>query len=149
MQIDGFAKIPDIPGESTREGHEDEIEFHSLTFGMEAPTDRDGLRGRGRPTFDLVVVSKYYDRSSPPLKGALATNRRLSELVLSVRRTVEGDTRDYLVITLTDVAVVKYDLAPAQDRDDVLAEKVGFAYRSINFSYEGQHEVELEVRSTR
>ena len=66
-----------------------------------------------------------------------------------MRRTVEGDTRDYLLITLTDVAVVKYDLAPAQDRDDVLAEKVGFAYRSINFSYEGQHGVELEVRSTR
>lgn len=48
MQIDGFAKIPDIPGESTREGHEDEIEFHSLTFGMEAPQDRDGLRKIGR-----------------------------------------------------------------------------------------------------
>jgi len=105
--------------------------------------------GRGRVDFDMVVVSKYYDRSSPPLKGALAANRRLREVVLSVRRTVEGETRDYLVVTLADVAVVKHDLALAQDRDDVLEERVGFAYRSINFTYDGQYEVELEVRGAR
>ncbi|MFK5634989.1 MULTISPECIES: Hcp family type VI secretion system effector [unclassified Ornithinimicrobium] len=149
MSIDGFVKIPDIPGESTRKGHEDEIEIHSMSFGMGAPYDRGGSTGRGRVDFDMVVVSKYYDRSSPPLKGALATNQRLREVVLSVRRTVEGETRDYLVVTLDDVTVVKYDLAPAQDRDDVLEERVGFAYRSVTFAYDGQYEVELEVRGAR
>jgi type VI secretion system secreted protein Hcp len=31
----------------------------------------------------------------------------------------------------------------------VLEEHVGLAYRSINFTYDGQHEVELEVRDVR
>jgi type VI secretion system secreted protein Hcp len=149
MSIDGFVKIPGIPGESVRDGHEDDIEIHSILFGLEAPYDRGGSRRRGRVDFDMVVVSKYYDRSSPPLKGALAANRRLGEVVVSVRRTVEGETSDYLVVTLTDASVVKYDLAPAPDLDDVLEERVGFAYRSINFTYRGQYEVELEVLGDR
>jgi type VI protein secretion system component Hcp len=77
MKIDGFVKIRDIPGESTRDDHEDEIEFHSITFGMEAAYDRGGSVGRGRVDFDMVVVSKYYDRSSPPLKGACAVRQSM------------------------------------------------------------------------
>ncbi|SOC56273.1 Hcp family type VI secretion system effector [Ornithinimicrobium cerasi] len=149
MTIDGFLKIPDIPGESRREGHEDEIEIHGVTFGLEAHYEAGGSARRGRVSFDMVSVSKYYDRSSPPLKEALVANRRLREVVLSVRRTVEGETSDYLVVTLTDVVVVRYDLAPAPDRADTLAELVGLAYRSISFVYDGQHEVELEVRDIR
>lgn len=145
MKIDGFVKIPDIPGDSQREGHEDEIEIHSVTFGMETPYERGGSVRRGRVSFDMVVVSKYYDRSSPSLKGALAAGRHLSEVVLSVRRTIEGESSDYLVVTLVDASIVRYDLAPAQDRDDVLVEQVGLAYRSVRFVYDGQHEVELEA----
>jgi type VI secretion system secreted protein Hcp len=149
MKIDGFVKIPDIPGDSQREGHEDEIEIHGVTFGMEAPSERGGSVRRGRVSFDMVVVSKDYDRSSPSLKGALATSRHLSEVVLSLRRTIEGESSDYLVVTLADASVVKYDFAPAQDRDDVLVEHVGLAYRSVQFVYDGQHEVELEVSGAR
>jgi len=149
MKIDGFVKIPDIPGESMRDGHEDEIEIHSITFGMEAPYDKSGSLRRGRISFDMVVVAKDYDRSSPALKGALAANRHLPEVVLSVRRTIEGESSDYLLVTLTDASIAKYDLAPGPDRDDVLVEHVGLAYRSIRFDYHGQHEVELEVRDAR
>lgn len=149
MTIDGFLKIPDIPGDSRRDGHEDEIEIHGVTFSMGTPYDRGGSVGRGRVSFDPVVVSKYYDRSSPALKGALAANRHLPEVVLSVRRTVEGETNDYLVMTLADVSIVTYALAPGQDRDSVLMEQVGFAYRSISFTYDDQYEVGLEVRDAR
>jgi type VI secretion system secreted protein Hcp len=148
MSIDGFLDVPGIPGESTREGHEDEIEVHGVTFGMETPVDRGGV-ARGRVSFDPVVVSKSYDRSSPALKGALATQRHLDEVVLSVQRTVEGEQADYLVITLADVSVVKYDLSPDTERDGVLVEQVALAYRSIAFIYAGQYEVELEVRGAR
>lgn len=149
MKIDGFVKIPDIPGESRREGHEDEIEVHGLTFGMEVPYDRDSPIRRGRVSFDMVVISKDYDRSSPALKGALVAHRHLPEVVLSVRRTTEGESSDYLVVTLADASVVKYDLAPGPDRDNVLVEHIGLAYRGLRFTYDGQHEVELEVRGPR
>ncbi|MFK5688748.1 Hcp family type VI secretion system effector [Ornithinimicrobium sp. LYQ92] len=148
MSIDGFLTVPGIPGESTRAGHEDEIEVHGVTFGMEAPVARGGV-ARGRVSFDPVVVSKSYDRSSPALKGALATHRHLDEVVLSVQRTVEGEQADYLVVTLEDVSVVKYDLYLDTERDGVLVEQVAFTYRSVAFTYAGQYEVELEVRGAR
>ncbi len=149
MTIDGYLKILNIPGDSVRVGHEDEIEVHGVTFSMEAPQGASGLARRGRVSFDTVVISKDYDRSSPALKGALAANQPLRDVVLSVRRTVEGESHDYLVVTLDDVSIVRYDLAPAQDRDGVLTEHLGLAYRSITFTYEDQYEVELEVRSDR
>lgn len=145
MHVDGYARIPDIPGESRRQGHEDEIEIHGLTFGMGAPEGRGGGTRRGRVDLDPVVLSKHYDRASPSLKRALADNRRLAEVVVSLVRAVEGQTSDYLVLTLEDAAVVRYDLAPAPDQDNALEERVAFSYRTITFRYDGQYEVELDV----
>ncbi|TKB27768.1 MAG: type VI secretion system tube protein Hcp, partial [Mesorhizobium sp.] len=33
-KIDGFLKVPDIKGPSTRDGHEDEIEIHGVDYKM-------------------------------------------------------------------------------------------------------------------
>lgn len=69
--------------------------------------------------------------------------------MLAVQRTVEGEQADYLVVTLADVSVVKYDLSPGTEGGGVLVEQVALAYRSITFTYAGQYEVELEVRGAR
>ncbi|GAB2603329.1 Hcp family type VI secretion system effector [Pseudactinotalea suaedae] len=153
MAIDGFLQIDDIPGESRREGHEDEIEIHGIEFGLAAA----GVAGRrampgtatGRVELEPVRVAKHYDRSSPLLKQVLARSQRLEEAVISVRRTVEGETSDYLVVTLTEASVIGYDLHPAPE-DDVLEELVYLDYASISFRYEPDSlEVTLEKRVNR
>ncbi len=143
MAIHGYLKIPDIPGESVRDGHRDEIEVHGLEFGMNVPHGRpDGPR-RGRVEIGTIVITKFYDRASPYLKRALVDNRSLREGVLAVVRTVDGQTEDYLVVTLAEVGVTTYALHPAPDREDLLEERVGLAGRRITFKYQGAHEVEL------
>lgn len=145
MKIDGFLKVPDITGPSLRDGHEEEIECHGVIFDMAAPHDPNSLSRRGRVSLGMFQVVKHYDKSSPYLKKALFDNKLMDEVTYSARRTIEGETSDYLVVTLTDASVVKYDMKPAQDDPDLIEENVGFAYKSIKFNYDDKDEVEMDV----
>jgi type VI secretion system secreted protein Hcp len=44
IRLDGFLKVPDIPGPSTRDGHGGEIEVYKVFYKMVAPHDRTRLR---------------------------------------------------------------------------------------------------------
>ena len=145
MKIDGFLKIPDIPGPSKRDGHEDEIEVYGLEFKMIAPHDPNSLSRRGRVSLGMIKFTKNYDKSSPYLEQALFQNKLMGEVKFSARRTIEGETKDYLVITLKDASVTEYRLAPSPTDPDLIEDEVSFAYKSINFNYDGQHEVEMDV----
>jgi type VI secretion system secreted protein Hcp len=146
MRIDGFLKVPDIPGPSKRDGHADEIEVYKVDFNMHAPYDPNSLSRRGKVALDMVVVTKHYDMSSPYLKKALFENTPFPEVKFSARRTIEGKTSDYLVVTLTEASIMSYRVHPAADEQDVLEEEVGFAYHKIKFVYDKDHEIEMDVQ---
>jgi type VI secretion system secreted protein Hcp len=145
MGINGFLKVPDVPGPSARQGHENEIEVHGVTFVMEAPRDANSLARSGRVKLDPIVFTKYYDMSSPHLKQALADNRRFDEVVFSTQRSTDREGRDDLVVTLTEAVVTRYAVQPSADGSGLLEDQVSFAYASIGFSFEGGHAVTLTV----
>ncbi|GLR55725.1 Hcp family type VI secretion system effector [Rhizobium indigoferae] len=145
MKIDGFLKVPDITGPSVRDGHEDEIEIHGVEFEMVAPYDPNSLSRRGRVSLGMINFIKHYDKSSPYLKKALFENTLLGEVKFSARRTIEGETSDYLVITLKDASVTQYKMEPSEDEPDLIEERVGFAYKNITFNYDDKDEVEMDV----
>lgn len=99
MQIDGFLKVPDIPGPSIRDGHEDEIQFVGWRWGAHNHAGDNALAR------DFVLF-KHFDMSSPLLFQACASGKVFPEMTISFRRTIEGETSDYLVITLTEATVV-------------------------------------------
>jgi type VI secretion system secreted protein Hcp len=146
IKLDGFLKVPDIPGPSERDGHEEEIEIHGIAFQMEAPHDPNSLSRRGRVRLDQFKIYKHYDMSSPYLKKALFDNTPMDEVVVSARRTIEGETSDYLVVTLTDASVMTYNVRQSEDEPDQLEEEVGFAFNAIKFVYDKDHEIEMSVR---
>ncbi len=145
MKIDGFLKVPDIPGDSKRDGHEDEMEVFGVRFNMKAPHDANSLSRRGRVALSTLLVTKHYDKGSPYLKKACFDNTLMDEVVCSARRTIEGETADYLVITLTDASVVEYSVEPSLTDPDLLTEEVSFAYKTIKFNYDDSHEIEMDV----
>lgn len=145
MKIDGFLKVPDITGPSVRDGHEDEIEIHGVEFEMVAPYDPNSLSRRGRVSLGMINFIKHYDKSSPYLKKALFDNTLLGEVKFSARRTIEGETSDYLVVTLKDASVTQYNMKPSEDEPDLIEERVGFAYKNITFNYDDKDEVEMDV----
>ncbi|MBY4611261.1 type VI secretion system tube protein Hcp [Rhizobium sp. 9T] len=145
MKIDGFLKVPDITGPSVRDGHEDEIEIHGVEFEMVAPYDPNSLSRRGRVSLGMINFIKHYDKSSPYLKKALFANTLLGEVKFSARRTIEGETSDYLVVTLKEASVTQYNMKPSEDEPDLIEERVGFAYKNITFNYDDKDEVEMDV----
>jgi type VI secretion system secreted protein Hcp len=66
-------------------------------------------------------------------------------VVFSARRTIEGETSDYLVITFTDASVVSYEMKPSFSDPDLLEEEIAFAFKQITFNYDDSHEVEMDV----
>lgn len=145
MKIDGFLKVPDIPGPSLREGHEEEIEVHEAHFDMTAPYDPNSLSRRGRVALGMFKVVKHYDKSSPYLKKALFDNKLFDEVEFSARRIIDEEAKNYLVVTMTDASVVKYIMKPSDEDQDLLEEEVAFAYKSIKFNYDDSDEVEMDV----
>lgn len=93
----------------------------------------------------MIKFSKHYDKSSPYLKKALFENKALDEVVFSARRTIDGETSDYLVVTLTDASVMEYDMRQAADEADLIQEEVSFAYKKIKFVYNKDDEIEMDV----
>jgi len=144
-RIDGFLKVPDIPGPSERDGHEEEIEVYGVDFTMTAPHDPNSLSRRGRVSLGMLIVTKHYDKSSPYLAKALYDNTKLDEVVFTCRRTIEGETADYLVITMTDASVIAYNMHASSDEPDVIEDVVSFAYKTIKFVYDDDHEAEMNV----
>ncbi len=147
MKIDGFLKVPDIPGPSIRDGHEEEMEIHGVEFKMYGPHDPTSLSRSGRVVMEAINFSKYYDMGSPFLKQALWQNKTFGEVKFSARRTIEGETSDYLVVTLTDASVMTYAMQPSTDEQNKIEEKVGFAYKSITFTYDGSFETIMDVHT--
>lgn len=144
-KIDGFLKVPDIKGPSKRDGHEDEIEVHGVEYKIVAPYDPNSLSRRGRVALGMIKFTKHYDKSSPYLKKALFENKALDEVKFSARRTIDGETSDYLVVTLTDASIMEYDMMQADDEADLIEEEVSFAYKKIKFVYNKDDEIEMDV----
>ncbi len=145
MKLDGLLKIPDIPGASRRSGHEEEIEIHGLEFTMQAPHDSNTLSRRGRVNLSPMSIVKYYDMSSPYIQRALFENKMLGDVVLTARRTIDNEDSDYLVITMTDASVMAYNMLASEESPDLIEERIDFAFTKIEFNYDDQHTIDMDV----
>jgi type VI secretion system secreted protein Hcp len=123
-----FLRLEGIPGESTVEGHEGEIELLSLSWGLhapEAPSYEGGAGRSGRVEVDRLTALAETSVASPRLLGACATGQHISTATLTGWRDDEtGERRqDFLVITLSDVLVSGYQLeggAGGEPEDEVV-----------------------------
>lgn len=155
MPLTGYLKIGDIPGESQRVDHEDEIDIFDLSWGMEQRRTAMTGRGRARARADVgpISVKKRYDASSPYLAEAVATGKSFRDMVLFVRKDSGEAHLDYLVITMENVIVTAYDMGGASDdASDVIEEEIEIDFEAVTIKYTrtaddfsalGTHEVRL------
>jgi type VI secretion system secreted protein Hcp len=131
MRIDGFLKVPDIPGASQEPGHEDEIDLLSFSLNTRIQVEAGPAgapAGRARTT-DLVVV-KEVDSTSPMFRDAAAAGTSYSEAILTCRKA-GGEQQEYLVFQLEDVLVTSYD--PSGGEEEVPTESVSFNFAKIEW----------------
>lgn len=101
MAVSGYMKIEEIPGESGRKDHEGEISIASLSWGATRPmVNTPGVgRSTGMANVTSLMVSKYYDKSSPYLAQAVLIATAFPEIVVTLRKD-SGETHlDYLTVT--------------------------------------------------
>lgn len=80
MAVDFFFKIDSIDGESVADGHKDEIQLLSFSWGGHNVSSVAGTGGSGAGKVDLqdLSVSKYMDKATTPLFKALCAGDRKS-----------------------------------------------------------------------
>ena len=144
-KIDGFLEVPDIKGPSQRDGHEDQIEIYNVTFNMIAPFDPNSLSRKGRVSLGTVACFKDVDMSSPYLAKCCHENKVLDEVVIYCRRTIDGATSDYFVVTLKEASVVGYAFGASPSSPDTLSDTVQFAYKNIELKYDDDHTTDMDV----
>ena len=133
--VDYFLKLPDIPGESANEGHKDEIEILSFSFGATQTGGTTGGAGAGKVIFSDISFTKPVDKSTPLLYLTCAQGKHIPTAVLYGRKAGERNT-DYLVITLSDVLISSVQTGgSAGDRP---TESISLNYTKIEFSYARQ-----------
>ncbi|YCM42662.1 type VI secretion system tube protein Hcp [Verrucomicrobiaceae bacterium 227] len=152
--INGYLKIDDIPGESTRADHEDEIDVHGIQWKIEADASSAGSgRVRGKAVVGPLKIAKFVDASSPYLALASMQGKSLPEIILAVRGADGAASLDYLTITLTNVRVDSYEIKTTEG-DAKPSEEVSFSFERIKYKYVVQeddhsagdeHEIEYDI----
>ncbi len=140
-----FWRFGDIKGPSERDGHEEQIEIYDVTFKMVAPFDPNSLSRKGRVSLGTVTCTKDVDMSSPYLAKACHENKPLDEVTIYCRRTIDGATSDYFVVTLKEASVVGYSFDASEISPDTLGDAVQFAYKNIELKYDDDHTTDMDV----
>ncbi|MDQ6640848.1 MAG: type VI secretion system tube protein Hcp [Pseudomonadota bacterium] len=134
-----------VKGEATADGHADDIEVRSITWGVSSPTAVGSTAATGRRQYKHLLIVKGIDSASTGLLSALVTNDEVKEAKLTLRKA-GGDALDYYVMTLAQARVVAIDLGV--DDQGRPTETVSFAYAKIDIEYKRQQGVGISGAST-
>jgi type VI secretion system secreted protein Hcp len=143
MPLTGYMKVPDIDGESTRVGHEDEIDIFAVSWDINAiAASGSSRRRRARADAGPLVVHKYYDAASPYLALATHQGKVFDEVAVTLRKESGGVHLDYLTITLRNVVISSYAFEndPWDEGEEQLTERVECEAEKISFKYVVQEE---------
>lgn len=127
----GYAlEVPDIPGEETRLGFEDQITISSFSYGVSS----DDERGSSRPsvTQGCFLLGKSTDRATPFLFDAVTRHRRFDEMTFTAYRTTEG-TVNLIVYELRNVKITKWETG-AED-GTAIEEVIGLVAEEVEVTY--------------
>lgn len=136
MAVDMFLDIRECPGESSKKGHEGQIEIESFSFGatQSGSFARGGAGGgSGKAEFQDICVVKAVDKSSPKLFQACAAGTHFPRANIFVRKA--GDRPlEYYKIELQDLIVSSVQNTGSASGDAVM-ESVTMNCAVINFTY--------------
>ena len=109
MSVDIYLKLSGIPGECEKQGHADEIEILSFSFGAnQTGSFHKGGQGggAGKASISDLNIMKEVDKSSPLLFQACATGRHIPEATIYSQKAGGNNAPvTYYEIKMTDLMV--------------------------------------------
>lgn len=97
-----------------------------------------GGGGAGKAQFQDISITKYLDKASPAILGALAKGSHLPTAKLLLRKAGEGQQK-YLEITLSNVLITSVSTG-GSGGDDRLTENISLNFAEVKFEYFLQNE---------
>ena len=139
MPLTGYLKIGDIAGESQRVDHEDEIDIHDMRWNIEQGSAAQVGRGRSRARaqVDALLLKKFVDASSVYLALACMQGKSFPDMVLSLRKDSGEAHLDYLIITMENVTISKYEALGVGEGEDgqMVEELLGLVFENVTYKY--------------
>ena len=139
MSGDMFLKLDGIDGESQKDGHKDEIEIETFSWGESNPTSfvHGGGGGVGKVQIQDVHFTKTMDKASPKLYQVCASGKHIPKALVTIRKAGEHPV-DFLKITLSDVMVSSVSLQDHSAGGALANESISLAYAKIEGEYKPQ-----------
>lgn len=122
MAFESFLEIKEIPGESQKKGHEDQMDVLSYQLGVvqtgSFQTGGPG-GGAGKAEFHDISIVKYVDKATAKLFEACAAGTHFGKATLTVRKA--GDKPlEYLKIEMQDLMISSQTINGASGNDQVV-----------------------------
>ena len=141
MAVDLYLKLDGVKGESPKDGHTDEIDILSFTFGATQTGGFSGSTGTGGGTgkadFGDLNITKGVDKSSPTLFQFCANGKHIASAKLTAQKVSGGTPVTYYVIELTDVMISGVHNQGAAS-DNQIVESFSLNFAKVKFSYTPQ-----------
>lgn len=138
MAIDTHIKFDGVDGESTHEDHKKEIEVLSWSWGVSnASALGGGGSGKGKAQPGDLHLNKIYDKASPVLAKKCAQGVHFPTVVLTARKSGEGQ-KDFLKVTMKEVFITTVQNAAGGEGE--IMENISLSYADIEFAYKAQDE---------
>ncbi len=140
MAVDMFLKLDSIKGESKQDGHKDEIDVQSWSWGLSnsATAHLGGGSGSGKVSVQDISFTHFTDSSSPDLLKCCCIGKHISKGTLVVRKA-GGKAIDYIKLELEQIMVTNIHNG-GSGHDDRLIESVTLNFSKFKYSYAEQTE---------
>lgn len=133
-----------VKGESTDAKHPDEIEISGWGWGMASASNISTGQATGRRMHKPLTLYKNIDAATCPLAIALVQNQTVKELKLTCRKAGTGAALEYLIITIKNGRVARFDLEYLdQSVGGTGREVVEITFQEITIEYTPQSKVGL------
>ncbi len=141
MSMDMFLKVDGIDGESQGDGHTNEIDVNSFSFGVAITggmmTYTGGGGTAGKAEFQEVHIDKYVDKATPTLIQHCASGVHIANATITVRKASGANKIDFYIVKFTDLIISSFSNSGGVN-DDRMSENITFNYQKIEFSYQPQ-----------
>jgi type VI secretion system secreted protein Hcp len=139
MAVDMFLKLDGIKGESKADGHKDEIDIHSFSWGMtqQGTFGGGGGGGAGKVNINDCNFTKNVDTATCALMLHCCDGTHIKGGLISFRKA-GGKQQEYLKIKLTDILVSGYQQAGSSG--DVVHDQLSLNFSKVEVEYNVQKE---------
>ena len=127
-----------IKGEAQDDGHKNEIDVLSWSWGMQAKVSLGGGTATGKATVQELKIVKKIDSATTPLMSALRTNEQIQKAVLTVRKAGKSQL-EFFKITIENGRVISHSVAGGDEQGGHgVLERVSFSFNRIAVQYTPQ-----------